>query len=210
MAVTTPVWNVAGQYFETCSCDFVCPCILTQMTAKPSKGSCTFAMSFKIEKGKYESVTLDGLGFIVIGFTPAEMGKGNWTAGVIVDELATPEQRDAIVAIATGGAGGPMAALAGMITKFAGVESAPIRFERDGVKWSVNASSFVSMSASPAMGIDPMTTCPCSWGIPATRRTRRFRWPAPFTARSARSACRGMTLTGRNNGQYAPFVWANS
>jgi hypothetical protein len=91
--VATPTWKVAGQYYETCSCDFVCPCVLTQLTAKPSKGSCTFAMGFKIEQGKFGAVPLDGLGFMIVGFTPEEMGKGNWSAGVIVDERASTEQR---------------------------------------------------------------------------------------------------------------------
>ena len=46
-------WKASGQYYETCSCDFVCPCILGQMAVQPSKGTCTFAMAFKIEKGTY-------------------------------------------------------------------------------------------------------------------------------------------------------------
>ena len=104
-----------------------------QLTAKPSKGSCTFAMGFTIEQGKFGEVPLDGLGFIVIGFTPEEMGKGNWSAGVIVDERASTEQRDAIVAVASGAAGGPMSALSGLIANFVGVQSAPIRVERDGL-----------------------------------------------------------------------------
>ena len=61
--MATPSWKVAGQYYETCSCDFVCPCILTQLSAKPSKGSCSFAMGFKIDQGKFGDVALDGLGF---------------------------------------------------------------------------------------------------------------------------------------------------
>src|SRR5262245_3414884 len=68
---------------------------------------------------------------------------------------------------------GPMAALSGMITNFVGVESAPIRFERDGAKWSVEASTFVSMSATPAMGIDPSATEPLqlsNTGHPANSR----------------------------------------
>lgn len=206
----TPAWNVAGKYFETCSCDFVCPCILTQMTAKPTTGSCTFAMSFKIEKGKYGQVNLDGLGFVVVGFTPEEMGRGNWTAGVIVDDRASAEQRDAIVAIASGGAGGPMAALAGMITTFAGVESAPIRFEQDGAKWSVNASKFVSMSASPAMGIDPNTTAPLQLANTGHPANTTF-----SLARAMQSTVNAFGLAwndsrGRHNGQYAPFTWANA
>jgi hypothetical protein len=208
--VSTPAWSVAGQYYETCSCDFVCPCVLTQLTAKPSKGSCTFAMSFKIERGAFGATSLDGLGFIVVGFTPAEMGKGNWSAGVIVDERASAEQRDAIVAVASGAAGGPMAALSGMITNFVGVESAPIRFERDGAKWSVNASSFVSMSAEPAMGIDPAATEPLQLGNTGHPANTRFSLAHALHSNLKAFGLSWNDTTGKNNGQYAPFTWASA
>ena len=44
-----------------------------------------------------------------------------------------------------------MAALSGLIGKFLGVESAPIRFDHDGAKWSVTASNLIDMSAQAAM-----------------------------------------------------------
>ncbi len=135
--MATAAWNASGQYYETCSCDFVCPCLPGQLTVKPSKGSCTFAMAFQIEHGNYGTQSLDGLGFIILGLTPEEMGKGNWSVGLIVDERASADQREAITAIASGSAGGPMSALSGLIGKFLGVESAPIRFERDRAKWAV-------------------------------------------------------------------------
>jgi hypothetical protein len=75
------------------------------------------------------------------------MGKGNWSVGLIADERASTEQRDAITAIVRGAAGGPMAALSGLVGTFLGVESAPIHFDRSGAKWSVKASSFVDMAA---------------------------------------------------------------
>jgi hypothetical protein len=208
--MSTPAWKVTGQYYETCSCDFVCPCILTQLTAVPSKGSCTFAMGFKVEQGKYGSVSLDDLGFIVVGFTPEEMGKGNWSVGLIVDERASAEQRDAIVAVASGAAGGPMAALAGLITNFAGVESAAIAFDRNGMQWSVNAPAFVSMSAEPAMGIDPGMTAPlqlANTGHPAASTVTLAH------AVQSRVNVFGLSwsdVSGRNNGQYAPFAWAST
>src|SRR5438874_810785 len=138
--MATPAWKVNGQYYETCSCDFVCPCVPGQMAVSPSKGSCTFAMAFQVYRGSYDTVSLDGLGFIVLGFTPEAMGKGNWAVGLIADERASAEQKDAITQIASGAAGGPMAAVSGLIGKFAGVETAPVRFDRNGVKWSVTAS----------------------------------------------------------------------
>src|SRR4026207_699429 len=134
-----PSWTVNGQYYETCSCDFVCPCVPGQMTVSPTKGSCTFAMAFQIDHGSYGQVSLDGLGFIVLGFTPEAMAKGNWSVGLIADERASAERREAVTGIASGAAGGPRAALSGLIGKFLGVQPAPIRFDRSGPKWSVKA-----------------------------------------------------------------------
>ena len=124
--MTTTSWQVDGQYYETCSCDFVCPCVPGQMAVAPTKGTCIFAMAFQIERGSYGSVSLDGLGFIVLALTPEAMGKGNWLVGVIADARATSEQREAITAIASGSAGGPMSAVGPLVGKFLGVESAPL------------------------------------------------------------------------------------
>src|SRR5260370_17585517 len=114
----TPIWNTSGRYYETCSCDFVCPCLPGQMAVRPSKGSCTFAMAFQIDRGQHEAVSLDGLGFVVLGLTPEAMGKGNWSVGLIVDERASIAQRDAITAFTIGAAGGPMAALCPPVGSF--------------------------------------------------------------------------------------------
>jgi hypothetical protein len=205
--MATPSWRINGQYYETCSCDFVCPCLPGQMAVKPTKGSCTFAMGFQIERGTYGTVSLDGLGFIVLGITPEAMGKGNWSVGLIADERASAEQRDAITAIASGAAGGPMAALSGLIGKFLGVESAPIRFDRTGASWSVTASKAVDMAAAGAMGINPEATEPLhldNTGHPAANRFA--------LARASKSHVHALGLswddvTGSNNGQYAPFSW---
>src|SRR5258705_10675835 len=151
--MATPSWQVNGQYYETCNCDFVCPCILGQMAVRPTKGSCTFAMAMQIERGNLANVSLDGLAFILLGLTPEEMGKGNWSVGLVIDERATAEQRDAITAIASGAAGGPMSALAGLIGTFLGVETTVIRIERSGLKFTVRAGTLVEMSGEGAKGI---------------------------------------------------------
>jgi len=66
-----------------------------------------------------------------------------------------------------------MAGLAGLIGKFLGVESAPIKFDRAGANWSVTAAKLVDMAAQPAMGINPNTTEPLhldNTGHPASDR----------------------------------------
>jgi hypothetical protein len=206
--MATPAWNVNGQYFETCNCDFVCPCLPGQMAVRPTKSDCQFAMAFQIEHGSYGAVPLDGLGFIILGLTPEEMGKGNWSVGLVTDARATVEQRDAITAIASGAAGGPMAALSGLIGKFLGVESAPIAFDRQGPSWSVTASSLVDMAATGASGLNPN----------AVLRLQNTGHPAADTftlAHASRSHVHALGLawddvSGKNNGQYAPFSWKSA
>jgi hypothetical protein len=200
--MTTTSRQVSGQYYETCSCDFICPCLPAQLAIKPTKGTCEFAMAFQIERGQYGAVSLDGLAFIILGLTPGEMGKGNWSVGLVADSGASAEQRDAITAIASGAAGGPMAALSGLIGTFLGVESAPIRFDRSGAKWSVTASRFVEMAAEGAKGINPAATEPlqlANTGHPAADS---------FTlAHASKSHVHALGLawddvSGKNNGQY--------
>ena len=138
------------------------------------------------------------------------MGKGNWSVGVIADDRASAEQRDAITAIASGAAGGPMSALSGLVGKFLGVESAPIRFERNGAKWSVHASKFVDMTAEAAKGINPNATEPLhldNTGHPAADRFA--------LAHASKSHVHALGLawddvSGTNNGQYAPFSWRSA
>ncbi|MEP6905531.1 MAG: DUF1326 domain-containing protein [Gemmatimonadales bacterium] len=203
-------WNASGQYFETCSCDFVCPCILGQMAVDPTHGSCTFAMAFQIERGSFGSVSLDGLGFIVLGLTPEAMGKGNWSLGVIADDRATPEQREAITAIASGSSGGPMAALGGLVGKFLGVESAPIKFGRNGANWSVTAASFVDMSAQPAMGINPEITEPMHLDNTGHPAANRLALAHALNSHVSALGLRWDDKSGKNNGQYAPFDWRSA
>ena len=208
--MTTPAWNISGQYVETCNCDFVCPCILGQMAVRPSKDTCIFAMAMQVERGSFGDVPLNGLAFIVLGMTPEEMAKGNWSVGLVIDERATAAQRDAITAIASGAAGGPMAPLSGLIGKFLGAEQAPIRIERDGRTFTVTAGTLVEMAGEAAMGIDPNATEPMyleNTGHPVSSRLA--------VARASKSHVHALGLTwddasGKNNGHYAPFNWRSA
>lgn len=208
--MATPSWTVSGQYYETCNCDFVCPCIPGQLAVEPTKGVCHFAMSFQIERGTYGSVTLDGLGFIVLGMTPGAMGKGNWSVGVLADDRASAEQRDAITAIASGAAGGPIAALGGLVGKFLGVESAPIRFERTGARWSVSAGNLLEMAAEGAMGLDPNATGPLQLDNTGHPAANRFNLARALKSHVDALGLQWSDMTGRNNGQYAPFNWRSA
>jgi hypothetical protein len=166
-------------------------------------------MAFQIERGRFGDVALDGLGFVVVGVTPEEMAKGNWSVGVLVDEHASAEQRDAITGIASGAAGGPMAGVSGLVGKFLGVESAPIVFRDDGVRWSVNAANSIGITGRPVPGLNP--DAPplqlANTGHPATDTFTLAR------TSDSRVSVFGVSWTdgsGRNNAQYAPFDWRSA
>jgi hypothetical protein len=180
------------------------------MTARPTKGSCTFAMTLQIERGSYGNVPLDGIAFVVLGYTPEEMAKGNWSVGLVIDERANAEQREAVTAIASGAAGGPMAPLSGLIGKFLGAEQAPIRIDRSGLKFAVKAGKLVDMAAEGQKGVDPSATEPMfleNTGHPVSNRL------ALAHASNSHVDALGLAWddsSGKNNGHYAPFNWQSA
>jgi hypothetical protein len=173
----------------------------------PTKGFCAVAMAFQIEHGSYGTVPLDGLGFIVLLWTPEEMGKGNWSVGVIADAQASAEQHAAITSIASGSAGGPMAALSALVGKFLGVESAPIRFDRAGHRWSVTAENLVDMAAEGAMGINPSITEPIYLDNTGHPAASRFALAHALRSHVDALGVSWKDTSGKNHGQYAPFSW---
>src|SRR5262249_32485027 len=72
-------------------------------------GVCDVGVIFHIENGGYGDVTLDGLNVALAIHTPGPMGEGNWAVGAYIDERADEKQTEALGAIFTGAAGGPMA-----------------------------------------------------------------------------------------------------
>jgi hypothetical protein len=200
------LWQMTGEYFETCSCDYVCPCILTNMTGKPSKGWCNFAMVFHIDQGHSDSIKLDGLSFAVAGHAPDIMGKGNWSVGLIIDNLASAEQKAAIATIASGQAGGPPAILSGVVGNLLGVESRPIQYRKDGMRYSVSIPNMLDQSCE---GIPSISHPDQPIYVDNTMH--------PANSRLALAKATGSHLhafglnwddtSGNNNGHFAPFNW---
>jgi hypothetical protein len=200
-------WRIEGQYMETCNCNFICPCIGSNLTAQPSEGDCKAAVAMRIDKGNMDGVKLDGLSFIVLMHAPKAMAEGNITVGLIVDARASDKQVEAISAIATGAAGGPMAALGPLVGKVAGVEKQPIRFEADGMNFSVKAGNLIDQALEgvpgPARPGEPIyldNTChPVSSKLALAKATR-----SKFDA----FGIRWNDSSGTRNGHFAPFAWA--
>jgi hypothetical protein len=145
-------WRVEGQYMETCNCTYLCPCVPSNLTAQPTEGDCKAALAFRIDRGEKDGVKLDGVNFIVLMRSPKAMAEGGISVGLIVDAGASQQQVEAVGAIASGAAGGPMAALAPLVAGIAGIEQRPIRFETDGMKFSVTAGELIDQACEGVPG----------------------------------------------------------
>ena len=199
-------FSIKGQYMETCNCTLLCPCIWSNLTARPTEGACDAAVAMRIDQGRKDDVKLDGLAFIVMLHSPGPMAQGNLTVGLIVDEAANDQQVDAIRSIATGEAGGPMASLAPLVGKVAGIEKRPIRFTQQGLDLSVTAGELVDQACEglesavkpgEAISIDNVAH-PVNSRLSLAKATR-----SKFHA----FGIDWEDMTGTRNGHFAPFAW---
>ncbi|HZS75481.1 MAG TPA: DUF1326 domain-containing protein [Ktedonobacteraceae bacterium] len=209
MATTQTRWQIAGDYFENCNCKVVCPCLLSPnppLTSRPTEGACEVAFAFHINNGSYGSVTLDGLNVAMIARTPGPMAEGNWSVALYLDERASEQQRQALQAIFTGAAGGPLAALAPLISTVLGAKAVPITFTIAGKRRSVEIPNIMHLAVQPLPSLDPNNEI---WALNAH----------PFSPQLAMAVGEqnstwtdyGMSWDNSGkNGHYASINWSNA
>lgn len=201
-------WKISGDYFETCNCDYLCPCLSTNLAGDPTHGHCNVALAYHIETGHYGDVTLDDLCFVVVAHTPGAMGAGNWRMGLIADERSTPEQQEALVSIASGQAGGPIAALAPLVGEFVGVELQPITYRQEGNTRSLTIPGLVEQGVEgvPSVIAEGEPLYFDNTLHPSNRRLA--------LGKATNSSIHAFGIdwddaSGNNNGHFAPFNWQN-
>jgi hypothetical protein len=135
-------WQIAGTYFETCSCEVVCPC-----TASLALGAdydrCNVTLVFHVTDGEVEGTDVSGLTVAAVADTPKVMSEGGWRLGVFIDESASDEQAEKLGAVFGGQLGGPMQALGPLVGESLGVERAAIEVREEGLLHSVKIGDAV-------------------------------------------------------------------
>lgn len=135
-------WNLEGTYFETCSCEVVCPCTASLALAA-DYDRCRVTLVFNVTRGDVEGTDVSGLKVAAIADTPKVMSDGNWRLGVFLDAAASDEQADKLGAVFGGQLGGPMEALGPLIGENLGVERVPIEVREDGLRHSVRIGDVI-------------------------------------------------------------------
>lgn len=97
------IWRIAGEGSSSCNCAWGCPC---QFNALPTDGRCEALVGWQIREGHFGNIRLDGVRFARIQSWPGPIHEGNGTRQLIIDEQTTPDQRAAVIALASGTQGG--------------------------------------------------------------------------------------------------------
>jgi hypothetical protein len=92
-------WRLKGDWIKNCNCAFGCPC---DFNARPTNGDCKAVVGMRISNGHFGDVRLDGLNFCATADFPGPLHEGNGTLQAIIDERATPAQREALFQILSG------------------------------------------------------------------------------------------------------------
>lgn len=142
-------WKVEGTYLESCSCDAICPCI---MLNAPTQGSCSALVGWRIDRGSDEGVALDGLKVVFVLHSPGKMHETPWDVAAFVDSTASPEQRESLVKIFSGQAGGHPAVLAGLVGNIVALNDAAIDFDKVGSNYVVKVEGVADVEMEPAVG----------------------------------------------------------
>ena len=129
-------WNLTGSYFESCSCDVICPCTAS-LSLGATKDRCKVVLVFDVKSGEVEGTDVSGLTVAAVCDTPKVMSEGNWRLGVVIDADASDEQAEKLGGVFSGALGGPMEALGPLVGENLGVERQPIEVREDGLTHSV-------------------------------------------------------------------------
>jgi hypothetical protein len=135
-------WKLEGSYFETCSCNVICPCTAS-LALGATRDRCRVTLVFNIKNGEVDGTDVSGLTVAAVADTPKVMTEGNWRLGVFIDAAASDEQAEKLTGVFSGALGGPMGALAPLVGENLGVERAPIEVHEEGLRHSVRIGDVV-------------------------------------------------------------------
>jgi hypothetical protein len=184
----TETWTLRGELTLSCSCTVFCPCTLSLGLAPPTEGYCQTWAGIRIDDGRFGDVELGGIKVGLIVEIPGLMSRGNWTAGLFIDERASIYAVKALTRIFTGRVGGSTHLLSILVGQFLGVQQVPIRYEVEGDTRIFQIPKIIDGAVTPIRGKDK--------DAPVTIRNSEY-WIAPDVT-VARADTSRVRAFGRN------------
>lgn len=194
-------WSIEADYLQACNCDYGCPC---EFQAPPTMGFCEGMGAWRINRGRYADVKLDGLGFAFAAHWPGALHEGNGTVQLYFDERAKPIQREALLQIASGAAGGmPFELIVTTFSKVLEPKFVRFKFDLKGRNSSVTVGSDVTAKLEPIK--NPVTGDPESCGVHHGTGFI-FKTAEVVSAKVCRSSARGVEFSHPNKAGFVTKI----
>lgn len=149
-------WHWLADYLQLCNCEYGCPC---NFDAPPSAGFCEGMGAWHIRAGNLDSTRLDGLNCAFSAHWPKAIHMGGGTVALYIDERANVAQREALLKIMAGQAGGsPFAILVQTFSKVLDPMFVPIEFNLAGENSSLKVGNVARGVMEPI--VNPVTKEP--------------------------------------------------
>lgn len=145
-AQPVPAWKIRGHVLLACNCDYGCPC---NFNGLPTTGKCEGNWNWHVESGNYGEVSLSGLNFGVAVNWPGAIHEGGGEALAVLDERANEQQRASILALLSGGSGGPWKIISTTIGKMHEPKFAPFEVHVNSFNSSVTAGEYITLQIEP-------------------------------------------------------------
>lgn len=150
------IYSLEGTLLEVCTCGVLCPCWVGE---DPDGGECFGFNAYNFKKGRINDVDVSGLNVCAAVHIPGNvLAPKSWKLALFVDDRASAEQKDAIVAAFTGELGGPLADIAGLIGEVVDIKSVPIRHEMENGHGTFSIPDKVDAEIDPFRGPDGTVT----------------------------------------------------
>jgi hypothetical protein len=160
-------YSVSGSYFESCNCDPICPCRMSDGIpgGRSTHGICEGALAWLVEEGRVGEVDVSGLKVVlVVRYDDDELGSP-WSIVLHVDADGSEKQRSALADVFLGDLGGPHVGVLPWVRKkrhVLDVRVNTIELQSEGDGYRLNVGDAVRLSATRPVESDAVVRC----GIP--------------------------------------------
>ncbi|PWU02810.1 MAG: hypothetical protein C5B51_20280 [Terriglobia bacterium] len=185
-----------GVLLGACNCNWGCPC---SFNAPPTFGKCEGGYLWHIEQGGFGDVPLDGLNLVWFAHSPGPLHEAKATSQRIIDENATPPQREALLEITGGKYGSPWSIFAAVTAKWLDPLFAPFDVTVAGLHSRARVGDYMELAMGPILN-------------PVTQEIEQIYLDKPTGFTSTRATiCRSLSfrinagLSYQHDGQYAEF-----
>jgi hypothetical protein len=142
-----PNWRLVGDWWDLCSCAIGCPC---NFGSDPTLGYCEGVLTWLIRDGHYGDVKITrDLAVVLVIHWEGNVFEKNREFGFLIDERASPQEREALQNIFTGRAGGAFGAWRELTKSLDGVEFVKVNVSHDAENWRVEVPGLVDGLGGP-------------------------------------------------------------